>query len=132
MIDLQQFCSFLDTLPDLGSREILAAQGEADVLPHVHMRVKRKELEHEGDVARRRWQGGNVLTIEQDAPRCRQFQSRDHAQGRGLAAAGRAEDDEERAVIHRAADALNGGKRSEGFGDLLKLDLRHGANPESG
>jgi hypothetical protein len=35
-------------------------------------------------------------------------------------------------VIDREADALNGSKLSEAFGDLLELDFRHGASPENG
>ena len=41
----------LDALPDLGARHALRQQREADVLAHVHVRIEREELEHEGDVA---------------------------------------------------------------------------------
>jgi len=56
MINPQQSRSFVDTLADFGARVILAQQGKADVLPHVHVRIERKKLEHECDVARRRRQ----------------------------------------------------------------------------
>ena len=39
---------------DLGPRHALADQREGDVPAHVHVRVEREHLEHEGDVALRR------------------------------------------------------------------------------
>ena len=63
-----------------------------------------------GCVAR---QCADILAIEQDAARGRQLQARDHPQRRGLAAAGGAENDEERAVLHGEVDALHRVKRPE-------------------
>ena len=41
----------LDARLDLAARHALADQREADVLAHVHVRIEREQLEHEGDVA---------------------------------------------------------------------------------
>ena len=51
MVDAQEPRRLLDALADLGARHALAAQREADVLPHVHVRIEREQLEDEGDVA---------------------------------------------------------------------------------
>jgi len=50
MVDAEQFCGFLDASPDLGALVVLTFQGKADVLPHIHVRVERKKLEHKGDI----------------------------------------------------------------------------------
>ena len=67
-----------------------AAQRKADVPAHVHVRVEREQLEHEGDVALARRAEGDVLAVEADAARGRQLEPGDHPQRRRLAAARRA------------------------------------------
>ena len=82
-------------LPDLGPRHALRREREADVPAHVHVRVEREQLEHEGDVALAGALEGDVLAVEPDLARGRQLEPGDHAQGRGLAAARGAEQHEE-------------------------------------
>ncbi len=72
---------------DLAARHALAFQGKPVVVGDIHVRVKRKELEHESNVARRGAAEGDILAVEQDTPVGRQLEPGDHAQCRGLAAA---------------------------------------------
>jgi hypothetical protein len=103
--------------------------GKVDVLPHVHVRIEREELEHEGDVARRRALEGDVLAAQQDLAGGRQLQPGDHAQRRGLAAARRAEQHEELAVLDGEGGALHGDEVAEALVQLLEDDAAIGATP---
>ncbi len=106
-------------------RHALRGQWIADVLTHVHVRVEREELEDKGDVACRGATVGDVLIAEQNTSRSRQFQAGDHSQGRGLAAAGRTEQAEERAVRYGEARILHRNEVAEGFLQMFDLDFRH-------
>ncbi len=78
MIDPQQPRRLPDAALDLGARIVLALERKADVLAHVHVRVERKQLEHKGDIPRRRRQRGHVFAVEQNAAGSRQFEPRHH------------------------------------------------------
>jgi len=56
----------LDLAADLGASHALRDQREADVAPHVHVRIEREHLEHESDVARRRALEADILVAEED------------------------------------------------------------------
>src|SRR6266702_769406 len=109
----------------LGCADALAFQGEADVSPDVHMRVEGKELEHEGDIARRGAVHRDVLAVKPDGAGGRQFKPGNHAERRRLAAAGGAQQAEELAVLHREAGSLDGMEIGEGFVERFDFDLRH-------
>src|SRR5262249_42071963 len=98
----------------------------------IHVRIEREELKHESDVARRGAAEGDILAVKQDAPVGRQLQSRDHAQRRGLAAAGRPEHRKERAVVDGEVRALHGGELIERLSQVFDADLCHGCPPYSG
>src|SRR5882757_5386744 len=89
------------------------------------MRVERKQLEHEGDVACRGAVHRHLLAVEGNRAGRWQLQPCDHAQRRRLAATGRAKKTEKLAVLHREARRLDRMKRSEGFVERLDLDLCH-------
>ena len=93
-VDAQELRRLLDPRR-ISARGTPWAQREADVSAHVHVRVEREQLEHEGDVALAGAPEGDVLAIQPDPARGRQLQARDHAQRRGLAAARRTEQHEE-------------------------------------
>src|SRR5262249_16889429 len=80
---------------DLGPRGGGAAaahlQAKTDVLPDRHVRKQRVILEHHADIAPLRRQPRHILLTETDAAASRDFETRDAAQGRRLAAAGGAE-----------------------------------------
>src|SRR5204863_372739 len=103
----------------------LRQQRKADVLAHIHMRIERKQLEHEGDVALPRPAHGHILAAEQDLAASRQFQTCDHAQCRRLAAARRPEHDEELAILDDEAGVLHGDEIAEGLSQMLDADFGH-------
>ena len=80
VVDAQEACGLLHPLPDLGPGHADALEREADVLPHVHVRIEGEELEHEGDVALAGAQEGDVLAAQPDLARGRQLEPGDHAQ----------------------------------------------------
>ena len=87
---------FLDAPLDFRARHPLAEQRKANVLADVHVRIERKELEHESDVALRGALECDILAAKKDAAGGRQLEPGDHAQRRGLAAARGPEQAEER------------------------------------
>ena len=66
--DAQHAHNLVDPLLDLVFRHALRFERERDVLAHVHLRVKREELEDEGDVALGGGQPGDVLAVDVDPP----------------------------------------------------------------
>ncbi len=132
MGDAQDSGGLLDRLADLGLRHALAFQRKADIGAHRHMRVEGEKLEDEGDVALGGALEGDVIAPQQDAPGCRQLQACDHAQGRGLATAGRPQQAEELAIGHGEARIQHGGKIAEGLVQMIDANLGHvRLNPET-
>ena len=86
-----------------------------------HVRVERVGLEHHGEPALGR--GHLVDRLAVDAARsppviC--LEPGDHAQQRGLAAAGRADEDHELAVVDLEVDAVDDLDRAEALDDALR------------
>ncbi len=104
----------------------LRLQRERDVRAHVHVRVQREQLEHEGDVALRRALHRHVLAPEMDAALRRQLEAGDHAHGRRLAAARGPEQAEELAVAYREARIAHGDELAEALLQVLDSDIGHG------
>ena len=76
---------------------------------------------------------GHVLAIEQNAAGGRQLEPGDHAQRRGLAAAGRPQHDEERAVIDVKFEPCTAVNSPNDLCRFSTRDLRHAApTPENG
>ena len=96
----------LDLAPDFVALHAADTQGKAEILRDSEMRIERIGLEHHGDAAPGGRRGGNVAAIDQHAAGTRVLEPRDDAQQRGLAAAGRADEDDEFAVLHVEVDAL--------------------------
>ena len=97
---------------DLGARHAVPPQAEGDVVRDGEMRKQRVALEHHVDRPLVRRHRRDVLAVEQDAALVRRLEAGEHAQQRGLAAAGGAEQrkelagaDVERDVIDRAETA---------------------------
>ena len=132
VLDVQEARDLADALADLGAAGALGGQREGQVLAHVHVRVEREELEHEGNVALGRAQVGHVLAIEQDLAGGRDLQAGDHPQRRGLAAARRAEQHEELAVVHRQVGVVHRDEVAKGLVQVLDADLGHGVTPGNG
>ena len=87
------------TTVDLRLRHVSLPQAECHVGVHVHVRVERVVLEDHRDVALLRGQVVDDAPADRDGPVGDLLEARDHAQGRRLAAAGRADEHEELAVV---------------------------------
>ena len=89
-------------------------QGEAHVLGDRHVRVQRVVLEHHRDVAVLRRDVGDVAVADEDAARVDLFEAGQHAQRRGLAAAGGADENEEFAVGDLEVELVDSGASAPG------------------
>ena len=83
-------------------------QAEADIVGDAHMRKQRVGLEHHGGVALMRRHLGHAPVAEPDVAGIGHEETGDHAQGRGLAAAGGPEQGQEFAVGDVQAHAIDG------------------------
>jgi len=105
---VQDAGGLIDPALDLVLREALQAQPERHVLVHRHMRVERVVLEHHRDVAVLRRHVVDDGVANQDVAAADLLQAGDHAERRGLAAAGRADQDDEFLVGDFEIDAAHG------------------------
>ena len=90
-----------------------------------HVRVEREELEDEGDVALAGMRPGHVAVVEQDAPAGDRLQTGDHAQRGRLAAARRAEQHNELAIVDGQVYRLDGMQIAEFLLYFLQLNGCH-------
>ncbi len=125
VLDLQNVGNFVDALGDQLTRLVGQPHAEADVLPHVHVREQRVGLEHHGDAALRRRRIGNVLAADDDLPGRDALEPGDHAQQRGLAASGRADEDHELAGFDGKVDALDDFEGAERLADGVEGEVGH-------
>ena len=103
--------------------DALPAQPEGDVLEDGQMREERVALEDGVHVPLVRRQADDVLATEQDRALVGLLEAADHPQRRRLAAAGRAEQREERAGRDLDGDAVHGDRVVEALDDPLQLDV---------
>ena len=118
-----------DAALDLAVLDLLAAQAEGDVLVDREVREEGVVLEDGVDVPPVRRQPGHVLAVQLDQAGRRLLEAADHAQRRGLAAAGRPQEGEELAVAHLEVDVVDGGDVAELLHDIHEPDfdvVRHG------
>ena len=78
----------------VGAPHAARAQRELDVVGHRHVAEQRVVLEHEADLALPRSDVRDVAPVQDDPAMVDRCQTRDRAQQRALAAAGRAEQHE--------------------------------------
>ena len=78
-----------DARVHLGLRQAVLLEPERDIAHDREVRKQRIALEHHVDRPAMRRHAGDVFPIEQDATGIRRLEAREHAQQRGLAAAGR-------------------------------------------
>src|SRR5581483_3284684 len=100
----------LDPWFDLGLRDLPHLQAECDVVVHRHLRVERVVLEHHCDVALRRRQLVDDGVADADRALGDLLEPSDHAQRRRLAAARRADEDDELAVVDLEVQILYGAR----------------------
>ena len=98
---------------------------EGHVLAHRHVRIQRVGLEDHGQVTLGRAEIGDVTAIEFDFPAADFLQSRNQAQQRGLAAAGRADENDELPVADIQIDALDDVVAVEAFLQVVDFQICH-------
>ena len=118
--ELHQRQHLVDARRDLGLRQAVLLQAEGDVARDRQMREQRVALEHHVDRPPVRRHAGDVLAVEQDAALVGRLEAGEHAQQRGLAAAGRAEQREELALVDVERHAVDGGEAAEALGDAAR------------
>src|SRR5690606_11201281 len=102
---------------------LLATQPERDVLDDAQVREERVALEHRVDRAVVRLGVGDVLAVDEDRPRGRRLEPRDHAQGRRLAAARGAQEGEERALRDGEREVVDRREGREPLRDVLEDEV---------
>jgi hypothetical protein len=118
--------SICDARGDLGLRHAVLLEAEGDVLLDRHVREQRIGLEHHVDRPLVGRHAGQILPSSMISPACRLLETGEHAQQRGLAAAGGAEQGEELAVIDIQRQIVDGGEIAEALGDVLDRNKRLG------
>ena len=118
---------FVDLLLDLVARQLLLAQRERHVFKHVQVGEESVALKDGVDVALVRRDVVDALAKEENVALIRRFEAADHAQGRSLAAAGRAEQRQKFVVVNVEVDAVENGLAIKLLGDVPELnDFFHG------
>jgi hypothetical protein len=120
LVKLQDFCDSTDLFADRLFRELLDPKREGDVLEDRHMRIKRIGLEDHGNAALDRRLVVDPFTGNDDVAVGGVIETRNHAQQRGLATAGRADEDDELAVIHLEVDTFDHLEMSERLSHLVE------------
>ena len=109
----------------LGPGHAAHAQAEDDVFRNAEMRKQGIGLEHHGDAALGRRQMGDIGAADQDGSAVGLFEARDQPQRGGFAAAGRAEQYQQRSLIRRQADAVDRARGAKTLDDAIELNCRH-------
>ena len=94
-----------------------------------HMRIERVVLEHHGDVALFRRHVVDDALADRDLAAGDAFEPGDHAQKRGLAAAGRTDQDDELAIGDVDRNAVQDGHGAEGLPHVADFDIGQRHNP---
>jgi hypothetical protein len=105
--ELHEFQHGGDALGDFHLRHAVLFQTEGYILLDVHVRKQRVGLEHHvhGPLVRRH--ARHVLAVYENAAGARGFEAAEHAQQRGLTAAGRPQQTKNLALINLQADIID-------------------------
>jgi len=107
LLDAQDLGGLLHPLGDLGLGELPHLEPEGHVVVHAHVRIERIVLEHHRDVPVLGRQVVHDPVAYGDLAGRDLLETRDHAEGGGLAAAGRAHEDHELLVADREVHVLD-------------------------
>ena len=110
--------------PHLRLRQLLPLETEGNVVRDRHVREERVALEDGVHVALVRREPDDVAVAEEDPAGRRVLEAADHPEGRRLAAAGRAEQREERAPWDLERDAVDRARLAELLDDFLEPHVR--------
>ena len=118
--DIEDLGGLTDLAVDLRLRGLLQLQGEGHVIINGHVGIQSVVLEDHGDVAVLRGHVVHELAVDVQLALGDLFQTCDHAQRRGLAAAGRADENDEFLIGDVEVELLHGDDALVGD---LKVDL---------
>ncbi len=121
-LEAEKFEQFLDTRFAIFALPVFDFQAEGDVIEDGHALEEGVVLEHEPDVALLHGHIVDLLAMDEDVAFGGRFQTGDHAQNGGLAAAAGAEQRHEFAVFDFKIDLADGGDVAKAFADVFKLD----------
>src|SRR6185503_19178113 len=119
----------VDLPGDLGFGHAGKAQCKAHVLAHAHMRIERVALEHHRNAALTRVDVVHRLAADLEAAGRDGLEAGNHAQQRGLATSGGADEDDELLVVDVEVDSFDDLHRPEGLSDAAQLQSGHGSVP---
>ena len=127
VLDLRRLRRLVHALVDFFFGELLELERIGDVVVHRHMRPDGVALEDHGYAALTRKLVQNALAVDQDIAAGNLFQSGDHADGRRLAAAGRAEEDDELALLDVQVHVIDNQRPILGVAlfEVLYLQITH-------
>ena len=126
MGEVEQAGDLLHPAVDLLGGDLLGVEREGQVLRHRQAGIEGVELEHHGDVAIARREVVDPRAGDEDVARRHVLEPCDHAERRGLAAAGRPEQAHHLAGFHVEVDVVDRGERAEVLGEVAQLDVGHG------
>ncbi len=126
VLEPEQRGRFRDPPFPLGPGQALGLEREADVGAHRHVGIERVVLEHHRDVAIDRVEVVDDDVAHEDLARGRLLEAGDHPQSGRLAAARRADEDHELAVLDAEVKIVDGDRPvREPLRDAAKLDRGH-------
>ena len=117
--ELHQSQNLLHPRRDLGPGHPVLAEAEGDVAGNGHVGKERVRLEHHVDRPPIGRQRGEVHAVEQEGAGVRRLEARENAKQRGLAAARRAEQGEELALLDVERDIVDRDNATEALADAL-------------
>ena len=122
VLELRQGQHARDLLVDPRSRPARDTRAESDVLAHAEVREERVALEDRVHAAPVRRQRRDLDAVEEDATPVGPLETGEHAQQRRLAAAARAEQREELALLDVEGNAVDRLQRAEALRDAIELE----------
>ncbi len=114
-----------DLFLDLGFRVACHPEAEAHIVGDGHVRIERIGLKHHSHAAIGRLDIVHALAADRKLPAGDVLEAGDHPQKRGLAAAGRADEDDQLALFHLQRNAVDDIDRTVGLADIAKSKLSH-------
>ena len=124
-LELKDACGVVHLLLPLLLGNVAELEAEPHVVRHAHVRIERVALEHHGEAALGRRDVVRPDAVDEEVAAGDLLQPGDESQQGGLAAAGRAHEDAELAVLDPERHALDDVDVSEGLLDVGELDGSH-------
>src|SRR5690348_8938044 len=110
---------------DLGATLPTKLQPEGHVVVDIHVRPEGIALKDHAGRPSLRWILDHAAAVDQDVALVRGDEAADHPQGRGFAAAGRAEQADHLRVVDGERDVMYRVRRAVALDEILKLQAGH-------